>query len=209
MTPTERKLGRAFPSRVFRESGDNVRLNVISDGAASAMCLGDFVAQLHERGGMRSSDSRRARRQAIFIDIENIGSRVVLAAALRQLGCGSSGPSTDVFVFGNLGIVSEQVAQMLIAHGARLIDTNPPPTVKDWTDLALATAAGTWLALASAGDCLGVVSSDRAFDAIGDAAARVGVTYRRLSNRATSNTCEAIAGLGRGARRPRRRVSQR
>ena len=50
------------------------------------------------------------------------------------------------------------------------------------------------------GDVLEVVSHDRAFDAVGDAAARLGVTFRRITYRATAATPSRTRG-GRGKRR--------
>src|SRR5262249_2853510 len=47
----------------------------------------------------------------------------------------------------------------------------------------LAAAAGVWLASARRGDVIEVVTDDRAFDAVGDVSASLGITFRRLSFR--------------------------
>src|SRR5262249_39381803 len=53
----------------------------------------------------------------------------------------------------------------------------------DWSDLRIAVAAGIWLAAAGPGDTIEIVSDDRAFDAVGDVAASLGIGFRRLSYR--------------------------
>jgi hypothetical protein len=55
--------------------------------------------------------------------------------------------------------------------------------VPDWSDLRIAAAAGVWLGEARPGDRIEIVSDDRAFDAVGDVAAGLGVTFRRVSYR--------------------------
>ena len=59
----------------------------------------------------------------------------------------------------------------------------PSTGVRDWSDLRIAVAAGIWLASARPGDVIEIVSDDRAFDAVGDVAASLGIEFRRLSYR--------------------------
>jgi len=83
--------------------------------------------------------------------------------------------------------------------------------VRDWSDLWIAVAAGRWLANARPGELLEVVSDDRAFDAVGDTAATLGVIFRRTSYRSVPATAERTteptrrrrrrSGRGRGAGR--------
>jgi hypothetical protein len=64
-----------------------------------------------------------------------------------------------------------------------LVHSAPVGGVKDWSDLRIAVAAGVWLSGARPGDRIDIVSDDRAFDAVGDVATSMGVTFRRLSHR--------------------------
>jgi len=48
-------------------------------------------------------------------------------------------------------------------------------------------AAGVWLGAARPGDVLEIVSDDRAFDAVGDVATSLGISFRRLSYRGLSD----------------------
>jgi len=64
------------------------------------------------------------------------------------------------------------------------VHSAPSVGVRDWSDLRIAVAAGAWLASARPADVIDIVSDDRAFDAVGDVAASLGITYRRLSYRA-------------------------
>jgi len=85
--------------------------------------------------------------------------------------------------------------------------------VRDWSDLRIAVAAGVWVAGARPGDVLEIISDDRAFDAVGDVAASLGIAYRRLSYRgltgqpATETPVERpmTAAPSDGAQRRRRR----
>src|SRR5262249_43000173 len=96
--------------------------------------------------------------------------------------------------------------RMLAALGAHLVHSAPAVGVRDWSDLWIAVAAGRWLAGARPGDSLDVVSDDRAFDAVGDAAAATGVIFRRISYRALAPSAHRAAPPGRGAgRAPGRR----
>ena len=65
--------------------------------------------------------------------------------------------------------------------------------MKDWSDLWIAVAAGCWLGAAQPGDVLEIVSNDRAFDAVGDAAAARGVVYHRLLHKRGSQAAASSA----------------
>jgi hypothetical protein len=79
--------------------------------------------------------------------------------------------------------VGHEAARLLAARGAHLVHSAPSTGVRDWSDLRIAVAAGIWLASARPGDVIEVVSDDRAFDAVGDVAASLGIEFRRLSYR--------------------------
>jgi hypothetical protein len=51
-------------------------------------------------------------------------------------------------------------------------------------------SAGVWLAVARPGDVLEVVSDDRAFDAVGDVAAALGITFHRVTSRTIGEASE-------------------
>jgi ribonuclease E len=78
--------------------------------------------------------------------------------------------------------------------------------VKDWSDLWIAVAAGCWLGAAQPGDVLEIVSNDRAFDAVGDAAAARGVIYHRLLHK--RGAAAAAAAATQEDEPPRRRRSR-
>jgi hypothetical protein len=83
------------------------------------------------------------------------------------------------------------VARMLASLGAQLMHSAPAVGVRDWSDLWIAVAAGRWLATAVPGDILDIVSDDRAFDAVGDAAAAAGAVFRRTSYRTVPGAAAA------------------
>ncbi len=90
-------------------------------------------------------------------------------------------------------MIGQHVARMLAQRGARLLHTAPATGVKDWSDLSIAVAAGIWLGRAQPGDQIEIVSADRAFDAVADAAVNLGVKFRRLTYGPLSGLAEAIA----------------
>jgi len=90
---------------------------------------------------------------------------------------------TRVFAIGNWRVIGAETARLLARHGAELIHTAPQAGVPDWSDLRIAVAAGVWLGDARPGDDIAIISDDRAFDAVGDVAAGLGVRFRRLSYR--------------------------
>lgn len=153
-------------------------------------------------------------RRAIFLDVENTSKPQHLAHIIEQLAIDRRSAQTDLVAVANWRVVGQECARLLAQRGTHLIHSAPSTGVRDWSDLRIAVAAGMWLASARPGDVIEVVSDDRAFDAVGDVAAGLGVEFRRLSYRrlATQETAEPVepetqrtpAGAG-GERRRRRR----
>jgi hypothetical protein len=119
-------------------------------------------------------------RRAVFIDVENTSSEERLFEVLEALQIDRAERSTQISAVGNWRAISQRLGRRLGAVGAQLVHSAPAPGVRDWSDLWIAVAAGCWLGRAAPGDVLEIISNDRAFDAVGDAAAAVGVTFRRL-----------------------------
>src|SRR5439155_4485288 len=94
------------------------------------------------------------------------------------------GGRTESFAVGNWRVIGHATARLLARQGAALVHSAPSVGVRDWSDLRIAVASGVWLAGARPGDVIEIVSDDRAFDAVGDVAASLGVMFRRLSYRA-------------------------
>jgi hypothetical protein len=146
-------------------------------------------------------------RRTVFIDVENTSSEAALMGALDQLEIDRATVPTELVAVGNWRVIGQHVARMLAQRGARLLHTAPATGVKDWSDLSIAVAAGIWLGRAQPGDQIEIVSADRAFDAVADAAANLGVKFRRLTYGPLSGLAEAIApaeGAEPAARRSRR-----
>ncbi len=125
-----------------------------------------------------------AGRRAIFFDVENTSRAEHIARVLAHLAVDRVGRRTDFFAVGNWRVIGHDTARLLARHGAGLVHSAPSVGVRDWSDLRIAVASGVWLAGARPGDVIEIVSDDRAFDAVGDVAASLGVTFRRLSYRA-------------------------
>ena len=124
-----------------------------------------------------------ANQRAIFFDVENASqpgrvAQVIELLAIDRLGC-----RTEFVAVGNWRVIGPETARMLARHGAQLVHSAPSTGVRDWSDLRIAVSAGAWLAAARPGDVLEIVSDDRAFDAVGDVAAGLGIAFRRLSSR--------------------------
>ncbi|HXG04106.1 MAG TPA: hypothetical protein VNO23_11930, partial [Candidatus Binatia bacterium] len=130
-----------------------------------------------------------ATRRAIFFDVENSSRPEHVARVLDHLKIERTGQRTEVVAVGNWRVIGGDTARLLARHGVQLVHSAPAAGVRDWSDLRIAVAAGVWLGGARPGDAIEIVSDDRAFDAVGDVAAMLGVNYRRLSYR-------ALAGLG-------------
>jgi hypothetical protein len=124
-----------------------------------------------------------ASRRAIFFDVENTSRAQHIARVIDHLQIDHLGRRTEFFAVGNWRVVGHDTARLLARYGAGLVHSAPSVGVRDWSDLRIAVAAGAWLASARPGDVIEIVSDDRAFDAVGDVAAGLGITFRRLSYR--------------------------
>src|SRR5687768_4855912 len=123
------------------------------------------------------------RRRAIFFDVENTSRAEHIARVIEHLAVDRMDARTEFIAVGNWRVIGHDTARLLARHGAQLVHSAPSVGVRDWSDLRIAVAAGVWLAAARAGDVIELVSDDRAFDAVGDVAATLGISYRRLSFR--------------------------
>ena len=154
-------------------------------------------------------------RRAVFIDVENTSSESELARVLDGLNIDLASGTTEVAAIGNWRVVGQQLGRSLAQRGAHLVHSAPATRVPDWSDLWIAVQAGIWLGHSRPGDAIDIVSHDRAFDAVGDAAARLGVAFNRITYRsagpsaAVSERSSEPAGERRGRRRRRRGGSGR
>ena len=126
---------------------------------------------------------RPAGRRAIFLDVENTSRAQHLAHVIDHLGVDPWDRRTELVAVANWRVVGHEAARLLAARGAHLVHSAPSTGVRDWSDLRIAVAAGIWLASARPGDLIEIVSDDRAFDAVGDVSASLGIEFRRLSYR--------------------------
>jgi hypothetical protein len=146
-----------------------------------------------------------ANRRAIFYDVENASQPGHIAQVIEHLAIDRLGRRTDFIAVGNWRVIGADTARLLARHGAQLVHSAPSTGVRDWSDLRIAVSAGAWLAAARPGDMLEIVSDDRAFDAVGDVAAGLGIAFRRLSHRSLSDEPAAPREAPEaGARRERR-----
>jgi hypothetical protein len=156
---------------------------------------------------------RPAGRRAIFLDVENTSKAQHLADVIDHLGVDPWDRRTELVAVANWRVVGHDAARLLAQRGAHLVHSAPSTGVRDWSDLRIAVAAGIWLAGARPGDLIEIVSDDRAFDAVGDVAASLGIAFRRLSYRrlakaeeeATVPAAATPSGDRAGPRRRRRR----
>ena len=125
-------------------------------------------------------------RRAIFFDVENTSSAGHIARVIEHLAVDRAGWRTEFVAIGNWRVIGQDTARLLARHGAQLVHSAPSTGVRDWSDLRIAVSAGVWLAAARPGDVLEIVSDDRAFDAVGDVATALGITFHRLSSRAVT-----------------------
>ena len=146
-----------------------------------------------------------ALRRAVFIDVENTSGEDDLTRVLDHLHLDRRAQPTELWALGNWKSVGVRVARMLAGLGAQLMHSAPSPGVRDWSDLRIAVAAGHWLATARAGDRLDIVSDDKAFDAVGDAAAMAGVVFVRTSYRSLHAAPRPVVAEETEPRRRRRR----
>ncbi len=147
-----------------------------------------------------------AKQRAIFFDVENASQPGRIAKVIEHLAIDRLGCRTEFVAVGNWRVIGHETARMLARHGAQLVHTAPSTGVRDWSDLRIAVSAGAWLAAARPGDVLEIVSDDRAFDAVGDVAAGLGIAFRRLSSRSFTHTPEEAP---RQAPEPRRSPERR
>jgi hypothetical protein len=126
---------------------------------------------------------RPTARRAIFLDVENTSRPQHLAHVIDHLAVDRRDCTTDLVAVANWKVVSHESARLLAQRGAQLVHSAPSTGVRDWSDLRIAVAAGIWLAAARPGDAIEIVSDDRAFDAVGDVAASLGIGFHRLSYR--------------------------
>ncbi len=124
-----------------------------------------------------------ARRRVIFLDIENTSRAEHVAHVIDRLAIDRLGRRTELIAVGNWRVIGSDAARVLARQGAQLVHSAPSTGVRDWSDLRIAVSAGVWLAGARPGDVMEIVSEDRAFDAVGDVAATLGIEFRRLSYR--------------------------
>lgn len=127
-----------------------------------------------------------ATRRVILFDVENTSRPEHIARMIEHLAIDRQGRRTDFVAVGNWRVIGSDTGRLLARHGAHLVHSAPSTGVRDWSDLRIAVTAGVWLGGARPGDVLEIVSDDRAFDAVGDVATTLGVTFRRLSYRALS-----------------------
>ncbi|MCI0548847.1 MAG: hypothetical protein L0027_16380, partial [Candidatus Rokubacteria bacterium] len=152
-------------------------------------------------------------RRGIFFDVENSSRPEHVAAVLDHLEIDWTTRATELVAVGNWRVASGETARLLARRGAQLVHSAPAAGVRDWSDLRIAVAAGAWLAAARPGDTVEIISDDQAFDAVGDAAASLGVRFHRLSFRSLAGIgrevshAPAPAGESRGPRRGWRRSS--
>ena len=123
-------------------------------------------------------------RRVVFIDVENTSSEAELLRVFDELGIDLTGGTTEVAAIGNWRVVGQHLGRSLAERGAQLVHSAPAARVSDWSDLWIAVQAGIWLGRSRPGDRIEIVSHDRAFDAVGDASARLGVVFRRVTYRA-------------------------
>lgn len=151
----------------------------------------------------------RLPRRAIFIDVENTSSETALFETIESLAIDRRAYPTELAAVGNWRAVGQMVGRRLGALGAQLVHSAPARGVRDWSDLWIAVAAGCWLGQAAPGDVLEIVSNDRAFDAVGDAAAARGVVFRRLQHRHSTASAQPAEPRAPAARAPGARSSRR
>ena len=152
---------------------------------------------------------RPSSRHAIFFDVENTSNPSHIERVVERLAIDHAGRATEFFAVGNWRVIGHETGRVLARFGAQLLHSAPSTGVRDWSDLRIAVSAGVWLAGARPGDVLEIVSDDRAFDAVGDVAAALGITFHRLTSRtlaggAPVEMSRPASGGDRGRRRGRR-----
>ena len=130
-------------------------------------------------------------RRAIFVDVENSSRADHIGRVLDHLAIDRADRRVDLIAVGNWRVIGADSARLLARRGAQLVHSAPSTGVKDWSDLRIAVSAGVWLGSGRPGDLIEIISDDRAFDAVGDVAAVLGVEYRRLSYRGLTGLAAA------------------
>ncbi|MFT5392870.1 MAG: hypothetical protein ACI8PT_003068 [Gammaproteobacteria bacterium] len=152
------------------------------EGLALASSVDFSLAQLITPPGVEPAAPPAAmRRRVVFIDVENTSNEAGLSGVLDEVDLDGLGTTTEAIAIGNWRVIGQGLARSLAARGVQLVHSAPAARVRDWSDLWIAVQAGIWLGRARAGDALDIISHDRAFDAIGDAASRLGVGFRRFT----------------------------
>jgi len=147
---------------------------------------------------------RPTTRHAIFFDVENTSHPGHIERVIERLAIDHLGRSTEFYAVGNWRVIGHETARLLARHGAQLVHSAPSTGVRDWSDLRIAVSAGVWLAGAHPGDVIEIVSDDRAFDAVGDVAAALGITFHRLTARTLGGAAPEPAPAAPPERRRRR-----
>jgi hypothetical protein len=165
----------------------------------------DFAARVPAPGPPRPLP---AQRRAVFFDVENSSKAEHVSRVLAYLRIDRAARLTDIIAVGNWRVIGHDTARLLAKHGANLVHSAPSVGVRDWSDLRIAVAAGVWLAGGRPGDMIEIISDDQAFDAVGDVASSLGVTFHRLSYRALAGVAIEVprdepASDSRGRRRRR------
>lgn len=144
--------------------------------------------------------------RTIFIDVENTSHQAELEKVIDKLDIDRTRQPTRIVGVGNWRLIGQRLARQLASLGAQLVHSAPVSGVRDWSDLWIAVSAGLELGRAKAGDILEIVSNDRAFDAVGDSAAALGITFRRVtvSTSSTPSSSDESAPAKKSARRRRR-----
>jgi len=134
-------------------------------------------------------------RRAIFVDVENSSRADHIGRVLDHLAIDRADRRVDLIAVGNWRVIGADSARLLARRGAQLVHSAPSTGVRDWSDLRIAVSAGVWLGSGRPGDLIEIISDDRAFDAVGDVAAVLGVEYRRLSYRGLTGLAAASEEL--------------
>ena len=142
-------------------------------------------------------------RRAVFVDVENSSRADHIGRVLDHLAIDRADRRVDLIAVGNWRVIGADSARLLARRGAQLVHSAPSTGVKDWSDLRIAVSAGVWLGSARPGDLIEIISDDRAFDAVGDVAAVLGVEYRRLSHRGLTGLAPAEEAPAPEAQAPR------
>lgn len=150
-------------------------------------------------------------RRTVFIDVENTSDEAELIHALDKLAIDRTVEQVEIIAVGNWRVAGQRMGRRLAGMGAQLVHSAPITGVRDWSDLWIAVAAGMRLGRAMPGDVLEIISDDKAFDAVGDTAASLGIVFHRIALHvgrtgvSTASTVERASAVATKAPRRRRR----